>query len=152
MISASIRQECRNRAAQQHHRSNCGRSPRLPQIHSRDLRLRWQVVCARISPDDEHRVGSADAGIRSIVKSRILHATFMQLRHSRLSFGTKLRDLAKFYRPGRARMRTRWHHARLLAVIAEGAFEGATVILITLDNSEWACNNTIRAAVANVRL
>ena len=100
MIATSVPTVCqkrRNRTAEQHHCPNCGRPPRLPQIHSRDLRLRWQVVCARISPDDEHRVGSADAGIRSIVKSRILHATFMQLRHPCRSVGAKLRDLAKFY-------------------------------------------------------
>jgi hypothetical protein len=49
-------------------------------------------------------------------------------------------------------LRTSRLQAHLLAVIAEGAFENATIVVVAFDHAERASDYAISASVANVRL
>src|SRR5439155_10566082 len=88
------------------------------------LRLWRKIVGARIAPHDEHGMRAADAAIGGVIESGISHAAALQFLHALRGFSSQAFNFAEFDRFRGARLGARRNQSGLLAVIAEGTFEG----------------------------
>jgi hypothetical protein len=82
----------------------------------------------------------------------VLNAASFQFIQSLMGGTAEAFQLTKLDGLGRTRFGASRLEARVLAVVAEGAFEGAPIVLVAVHNSERARDYTVRAAVADVRL
>src|SRR5205823_73242 len=148
----AIREKRRQRSAKQQCSPDRRRNPCLLQVDGRDLRLWRQVVSTHISANYEECMRAANAGIRGIVKLRIVHAALMQFFDPRFRFISQHLNLAELNGFRRAGLRAGGNQAHLLPVVTERALERPAVIHVLFNHAEWTGNHAIPAPVADVRL
>ena len=76
----------------------------------------------------------------------------MQLFHSRLRLAAEIFNFSEFDGFRGTSFRARRLQSDFLSVIAEGAFEGATIFLIALHDSKWTRRHAVAAPVADIWL
>src|SRR5205823_11392887 len=121
-------------------------------IHSRNFRRRGKIVGSRIAANDKECVRSFHAGVKRIVDGGIVHAAPMQLFYSRLRLAPEIFNFSELDGFRRASFRARRLQSDFLTVVAEGAFEGATILLIALHNPKWTRSDAVATTVADIRL
>lgn len=92
------------------------------------------------------------AGVHRIVDHSVINSARVQFLKALICLRMQLFQVAELNRLCGTGVSTGWLESGHLAVSAEGAFEGATVVLILLDHSERATDNAVSAAIANVGL
>ena len=92
------------------------------------------------------------ARVQRVIERGISHAATAQFLQSRFRFPAECVDFAELDGLGGTRLGASRNQAGLLAVITERTFKGAAVILISFDNSKRTRNDTVAAAIANIRL
>ena len=102
--------------------------------------------------DDENRVCALYARVLRIVDDRIFDSALAKFSHAFLRAIAKIIEFTKLNGLRWAYFGAGGSQSNFLPVVAEGAFEGATVLRISLHHSEGARHYAVRAAVADIGL
>lgn len=92
------------------------------------------------------------AGVHRVVDDSVINSARVQLLKALICLRMQLFQVAELDRLCGAGVSAGWFESGHLAVSAECALEGASVVLVLLDHSERAADNTVGAAIANVGL
>src|ERR1700742_379222 len=123
------------------------------QVRGASTRPFRQIVDGGVVLEEEEGVQSAVfAGRFRTVQIGVDLTTGMQLFHTLFCVFAQLTYLAELDGLGRTTLSACGNEAILLAVITQCALVGATILFVAADHSEWAANNAICAAVADVLL
>jgi hypothetical protein len=121
-------------------------------MHCWHFRPGRKVIGFWLPANDEKSVYSLDACFGGVVDLGIGHPPLMKGGKTSLGLLTKIVETPKLYRFCGTGLGTGRHQSDFLTVGTEGTFEGASVVLIFLDDAEGTGDHAIGAAVADIRL